>query len=71
VEKGAEFLAFCLPKKEKQVSEIALISVCLKVRLQFALLKLPIYSNEFRYLYYAPGDQRLVLAPRLIIDADR
>lgn len=54
VEKMQNFLRYFLPKKEKQVSEIAMLSACLKVRLQFAMLKLPIDSNEFRYLYYAP-----------------
>jgi len=45
------FLRYFVPKKEKQVSEIVILSACLKVRLQFALLKLPIDSNECRYLY--------------------
>jgi hypothetical protein len=54
VEKMRSFLRYFLPKKGKQVSEIAMFSACLKVRLQFALLNLPIDSNELRYLYYAP-----------------
>ena len=51
VEKMQNFLRHFLPKKEKQVSEIAILFACLRVRLQFSLLKLPIDSNAFRYLY--------------------
>lgn len=54
--KKFSLLRYFVPKKEKQVSEIVLLSACLKVRLQFTLLKLLIVTNIGIYIML-PGRQ--------------